>query len=288
MKGKTVVVTGATNGIGEITALELARKGAQVVIISRSEEKCRRTVERIRRETDNHQVDYLVADLSLMAEVRAVAEAFLAKYDRLDVLVNNAGAYFNERRVTSEANEKTLALNHLSYFLLTHILLDRLQATAQDAGEARIINVSSDAHRFSPLNLDDLQREKKYSAFGVYAESKLMNVMFTYELARRLKDTGVTVNAVHPGFVRTGFGKDNNSIMDLIFGFMQFFALSPERGAETSIYLASSPEVQGVSGKYFSKSRPARSSAASYIEGEWRRLWEISEALTGVQSEMRV
>lgn len=288
MKGKTVVVTGATNGIGEITALELARKGAQVIIISRSEDKCRRTVERIRRETDNHQVDYLVADLSLMADVRAVAETFLAKYDRLDVLVNNAGAYFNERQVTPEGNEKTLALNHLSYFLLTLLLLDRLEATAKDAGEARIINVSSDAHRFSPLNLDDLQRESKYSAFGVYGESKLMNVMFTYELARRLKDTHVSVNAVHPGFVRTGFGKNNNSLMNVIFGFMQVFALSPEQGAETSIFVASSPEVQGISGKYFAKSKPTRSSAASYIEADWRRLWEISEMLTGVQSEVPV
>jgi NAD(P)-dependent dehydrogenase (short-subunit alcohol dehydrogenase family) len=290
MQGKTVIVTGATNGIGEITARELARAGAEVVIISRSAEKCQKTVRDIQTQTGNQHVSYIAADLSSLAEMRRAADEFKAKHKHLHVLVNNAGAIFNERQVSPDGYEMTFALNHLSYFLLTHLLLDMLKATAAKAGEARIINVSSDAHQAGNINFDDLQREKNYTAagFGAYGDSKLMNVMFTYELAERLQGSQVTANVLHPGFVRTGFGHNNAGMMNLILGMMQFFALTPEKGAETSLHLAMSPEVKGVSGKYFAKKQPKKTTPASYDRAAWQKLWQISEQLTGIPQTARV
>jgi retinol dehydrogenase-12 len=285
MQGKVVMVTGATNGIGEITALELARMGATVVVVSRNEQKCRATVERIQTETGNEHVTYMQADLSLMADVRQLADTFKSQYERLDVLVNNAGAYFSERKLTSEGNEMTLALNHLNYFLLTHLLLDTLKTTSEQYGEARIINVSSGAHRGGGMSFNDLQREKGYAGFKVYAESKLMNIYFTYELARRLKNTQVTANVLHPGFVQTGFAHNNDSFLTtLLKGIQKIFAISPEEGAETNIYLASSPDVKGITGKYWEKSKAVSSSKASYDEEAAKILWEKSEALVGLQA----
>lgn len=284
MTGKRVLITGATNGIGEATALELARMGAEIVIISRNQGKCETTIGRIKAQTGNSNVTYIVADLSTMSEVRRAANEFSSQYDSLDVLINNAGAMFSKREVSVDGYEMTLALNHLNYFLLTNLLLPKLQAAANASGEARIINVSSDAHRVGPLHFDDLQREKKYTAFAAYSESKLMNVMFTYELARRLEGTGITANAVHPGFVRTGFGQNNNILWSAVMSIMQIFAISPQKGASTSIYLASAPEMKDVTGKYFANKKATRSSSHSYDESDWSRLWEISEVLTGFHS----
>lgn len=282
MDNKVVMVTGATNGIGEVTALELARKGAHVVVVSRSAEKLERTVQRITDETGNPHVAALQADLSLMAQVRQAAEQFHERYDRLDVLVNNAGAYFNNRQMTAEGYEMTFALNHLNYFLLTNLLLETIQRTAQQTGDARIINVSSGAHEGGRIDFDNLQKDKGFSGFGAYAESKLMNVMFTYALARRLHGTNVTVNAVHPGFVNTGFGMNNGGILRAVVSAIQLFGRSPEKGAETSIYLASSPQVQGITGKYWVDSQQKRSSARSHNETTQERLWAISEEITGI------
>lgn len=279
MKDKVVLITGATNGIGRVAALELAKMGARVVIVGRSREK----TEAVRQEilAAGGNADSLLADLSALDEVRRLAAEFRARYDRLDVLVNNAGAIFARRQATADGYEMTFALNHLNYFLLTHLLLDVLKASAP----ARIVNVSSDAHRSAQMNFDDLQHENSYgmSGFQAYGRSKLANVLFTYELARRLAGTSVTANALHPGFVATGFGRNMPGLMNRVMGIMHRFAITPEQGAQTLIYLASSPEVEGVTGKYFDKNRPVRSSPASYDETAQKRLWDISERLAGLQ-----
>jgi NAD(P)-dependent dehydrogenase (short-subunit alcohol dehydrogenase family) len=282
LQGKTVLVTGATNGIGEVSALELARMGAQVVVVSRSADKCATTVQNIQRTTGNQNVAYIAGDLSSLAGIRQVASTFLERYNRLDVLLNNAGGVFTSRQLSPDGYEMTFALNHLSYFLLTNLLLDTLKVTAKQHGEARVVNVSSGAHfgARNGINFDDLNRQKSYSSFGVYAETKLMNVLFTIELARRLANTGVTTNALHPGFVRTGFGKNNTSIVTAVFSALQVFALSPEKGAETSIYLASSPEVKNVTAKYFDKKKAVASSGASHDANAQQKLWRLSEELT--------
>ena len=277
MTGKTVVVTGATNGIGEVTALELARMGARVIGVGRNPTKCADSAERIQRETGNPQVEYLVADLSLRAQVRQLAAKVLEKADKLDVLVNNAGAYNAQRMESAEGIEITWALNHLNYFLLTHLLLDALKPSP--AG--RVVNVSSDAHRRSAIRFDDVQFKTGYSGFPVYGHSKLANVMFTYELARRLEGTPVTANVLHPGFVATGFGLNNGGLMGVAMRIMQKLgARTPQQGAKTSIYLASSSDVQGVSGKYFAAKRAVDSNRASYDRDVAERLWAISEQMT--------
>jgi NAD(P)-dependent dehydrogenase (short-subunit alcohol dehydrogenase family) len=282
MAGKVCLVTGATGGIGLITAQKLAAQGARVVVVSRSAAKCAEAVTQIKAQTGNNQVTYLAGDLSGMAQVRSVAEQFLAQYDRLDVLVNNAGAVFANRQVSADGYEMTMALNHLNYFHLTTLLLDRLLASAP----ARIVNVSSDAHKMASIHFDDLMSEKKYSAFSVYGMSKLANVLFTYELARRLEGSGVTANALHPGFVASNFGRSNGGMWNMFMPVVQLFAINPQAGAATSIYLASSPAVAGVSGQYFDKQRPVKSSPASYDTAAQRRLWEVSAAL--VQDAERV
>lgn len=281
MKGKTVLITGATNGIGKETALGLARLGAHLVIVGRSATKTQATADEIKSKTGSQQVDVLLADLSSMADVRRLADAFKQKYTRLDVLVNNAGGVFASRQETVDGYEMTFALNHLSYFLLTNLLLDMLKASAP----SRIVNVSSDAHTFGPMHFDDLMMKNNYSmgGFRAYGQSKLANVLFSYELARRLSGTGVTSNVLHPGFVASGFGRNNRGLMNLIMGMMHRFALTPERGAETSIYLAASPEVEGMTGKYFDRSKPKESSKDSYDQVSARKLWEISEEMTGLR-----
>jgi NAD(P)-dependent dehydrogenase (short-subunit alcohol dehydrogenase family) len=278
MSGKTVLITGATNGIGRVTALELAKMGAQVVVVGRSKERTDAVRDAIR--SAGGQADTLVADLSSMSEVRRLSEAIKRQYSRLDVLLNNAGAIFPSRETTVDGYEMTFALNHLAYFLLTNLLLDILK----DSGDSRIVNVSSDAHKGAKLNFDDLQTEKGYGMGGLaaYSRSKLANVMFTYELARRLSGTRVTANALHPGFVATGFGHTRGGLMSFAMRFISRFALKPEQGAETSIYLVSSPEVEGVTGKYFEKCKAVPSSSESYDEAAQRRLWEVSEQLTGL------
>ncbi|MGQ0601958.1 MAG: SDR family oxidoreductase [Anaerolineales bacterium] len=275
MHGKVVLVTGATAGIGEVTARTLARLGATVVGVGRNAEKSARVAEAIRAATGNDAGEYLVADLSSQAAVRTLAEAFKRKYTRLDVLVNNAGAYFMRRAVSVDGIEMTWALNHLNYFLLTDLLLDRLKASAP----ARIVNVSSEAHRGSQLNFDDLEGRRNYNGFPVYGQSKLANVLFTYELARRLAGTNITANALHPGFVATNFGHNNGAMVRVLMRFIQLLGgLTPEQGAATSVYLAASPEVEGVTGKYFDTQRAVASSRASYDVAAAKRLWEVSEA----------
>ncbi len=285
LQGKTILVTGATNGIGEITAHSLAQSGASVVIVSRSEARCKEVTQRITSETGNANVSYIAGDLSTLKGINAVADAFLKTHTRLDVLLNNAGALFTKREVSADGFEMTFALNHLSYFLLTQRLLGVLKDTATAHGEARIVNVSSGAHLGvrNGIAFDDIQRKKSYSYFGVYSESKLMNVMFTYAQARRLENTGVTVNALHPGFVKTNFGRSNGGFFAMVMGFVQQLgAITPEKGAETSIYLASSPQVKGVTGKYFVEKAEKASSSVSHDKAQQERLWTLSEELSGL------
>lgn len=283
LKNKIVLITGATNGIGKVTALELAKMGASVVIVGRSPSRTEATAREIKAAAKNEAIDTLIGDLSSMADVRRIADEFKSKYQRLDVLVNNAGAVFNTRQESADGYEMTFALNHLSYFLLTNLLLDTLKASAP----SRIVNVSSDAHRGFTLDFDDLQNKKLYGmgGFGAYGRSKLANILFTYELAQRLAGTGVTANVLHPGFVATGFGHNGSPLMGYVMSVIQrLFALTPEQGAETTIYLAASPEVEGVTGKYFHKSKAAQSSSQSSDKDAARRLWEISDTLVGLES----
>lgn len=271
---KTILITGATSGIGQETARALAERGRQVIIAARSEDKARDTVAGIRASTGNRDVDYLLADFSALDSVRDLAAQFLQRYDKLDVLVNNAGAYFLRRQDSADGYEMTLAVNHLAPFLLTDLLLERLKASAP----ARIVNVASDAHAQATMAFDDLQFEQRYPSFGAYGRSKLANILFTYELARRLEGTGVTANAVHPGFVSTGMGSNNVPpwLGKLFRGMTSLFARDVVEGAETVIYLADSPEVEGVSGKYFEDKTAVSSSPISYDEAVAARLWNLS------------
>lgn len=278
IKGKTVLVTGATNGIGEVTAQALAAQGAHVVMVSRSAAKCAETAQRIQAATGNPAVEWIAADLSTRAGVNEAADEFLARHGSLHVLVNNAGGVFADRQVTADGYEMTFALNHLNYFLLTRRLWDTLVANAP----ARIVNVSSDAHYTGKINFDDLMGEQKYSSWAAYSQSKLANVMFTYELARRLEGSGATANVLHPGFVATGFGRNNGGLWSMVMPLAHRFARNPAKGAETSIYLASSPAVAQTSGKYFSDRKEKKSSDISYDVAAQRRLWEMSDALVTV------
>jgi NAD(P)-dependent dehydrogenase (short-subunit alcohol dehydrogenase family) len=278
MDGKTCLVTGATSGIGEVAALELARKGARVVLVGRSREKAEATADRIRREADNPSVEYLLADLSSQAEVRRLAEEVKGRYPRLDELINNAGAMFAPRRESVDGIEMTWALNHLAYFLLTDLLLDTLKAGAP----SRIVNVASDAHRMvRGIDFDDVEGKKGYKPFRNYGQSKLANILFTRELARRLEGTGVTANCLHPGFVATNFTSGEGWIFWVFQQMARFFAITPEEGAKTTVYLASSPEVEGTSGEYFVKCRKAKPTPAALDDAAARRLWELSERMVG-------
>ncbi len=280
LTGKTILITGATNGIGKVAALGLAKTGAEIVLAGRNPKKTEQVAQRIKAESGNPHIDYLVADLSSMQQVRELGQAFIQKYPHLHVLVNNAGAIYANRSLTQDGYERTFALNHLAYFLLTNLLLDRLIASAP----ARIINVSSDAHEAARMDFDDLQNEHHYSYGGnrSYGQSKLANLLFTYELARRLAGKGVTVNAVHPGAVATGFGENNRGAMWVGMRIFHQFSLTPEQGADTLVYLASSPEVEGITGKYWTKCRAVKSSPVSYDESAQMRLWSISAQLTGI------
>lgn len=278
MRDKICLVTGATSGVGLVTAQALAQQGATVLLVARNPERGAATVKRIVQETGNPNVDVVLADLSSQSQIRQLAAAVQRRCARLDVLVNNAGALFTQRRLSADGIEMTLALNHLGYFLLTNLLLDRLKASAS----ARIVNVASNAHMGGRINFADLQGQHRYGGWRAYAQSKLANLLFTYELARRLDHTEVTANAVHPGFVATGFGRNNHGAFAWLIRLAQCAALSPEQGAETLIHLASSPEVQGVTGKYFVKKRAVTSSKASYDHSVARRLWDVSADFTGL------
>jgi retinol dehydrogenase 12 len=272
MHGKICLITGASLGIGRETALGLARRGAQVVIMGRNADRIHAAVEQIGRDAGTERVAFLLADLSSQAEVRRVAREFKDKYSRLHVLVNNAGAIFTRRETTTEGFERTWALNHLSYFLLTQELLELLKASAP----ARIVNVASTMHTGGVIDFDDLQGEKSYGGIRAYSQSKLANVLFTYALARRLEGTGITANCLHPGGVATGFGQNTPGALKLLLRLAKPFLITAEQGAATSIYLASSADVEGVSGIYFAKCKPAHSSAVSHDEVLQERLWELS------------
>lgn len=285
LEGKTCLVTGATSGIGTETALALAERGARVVISGRNAERAEAVRADLVRRSGNRNVDVLLADLASLSEVRKLADAVLSSCDALHVLVNNAGLMNAQREVTIDGYEATFAVNHLAYFLLTNLLLGRLRASAP----ARIVSVASDAHRFGAIDWDDLQSEKRYrglpvvAGLRVYGTSKLANILFNQELARRLEGSGVTANCLHPGFVGTALGTNNGALGQVLGRLLRPFALTPRRGAETSVYLASAPELDGVSGRYFARKREARSSAAARDADAARRLWETSAKLVGLE-----
>src|SRR6266571_2515657 len=273
MQGKICMVTGANSGIGKATALALAQMGATVVMVCRDRARGEEARSEITTQSRNNAVDLLLADLSSQQSIRQLVEHFQHHYTHLHVLINNAGATFSGRRETVDGLEIMFAVNYLAPFLLTHLLLDVLKASAP----ARIVNVSSGSHEAGYIKLDNLQSKNPYGYMKVYGQAKLAVVLFTYELARRLEGTGVTVNCLHPGFVATNFGQSSTApVIRTAVKFISRFGMSPEEGAKTSIYLASSPEVEGVTGTYFVKSIPKRSAAISYDESLQRQLWEQS------------
>ncbi len=277
MKGKTVLVTGATQGIGKVTALELAKRGASVAITARDLARGEAVAAEI-KDKAGAAVELYLCDFASQADIRRFAGEFLAKHDKLDVLVNNAGAINMERRLTPDGLEMTFAVNHLGYFLLTSLLMPALEAAAP----SRIVNVASDAHTRGHIDFDDLMGEKRYAGFRAYGQSKLANILYTYELARRLDGKRITANCLHPGVVATGFGRNDKSWLSYGIKLVAPFFLTPEEGAKTSIYLASSPDVAGTTGKYFAKSTEKKSNRESYDRDVQRRLWEVSEKLTGL------
>lgn len=278
MNNKTILITGASTGIGLHSAIGLAKLGAKIVMVGRDEKRTSQAMEIVKSQTGNQAISYLLADLSSLSEVRRLAQEFKDKYRKLDVLLNNAGAVFLTRKVTVDGYEMTLALNHLNYFLLTDLLMEPLKA----APSARVVNVSSSAHYGGHVNFDDLQSRRWYNGMKVYSMSKLMNVLFTYELARRLVGTKITANCLHPGFVASEFAKNNGWLVRLAMPFIPG-QISMEEGAKCPIYLAASPDVDGVSGKYFNYDmEEQRSSDESYDEGIAKRLWDVSEKLVAI------
>jgi NAD(P)-dependent dehydrogenase (short-subunit alcohol dehydrogenase family) len=278
MQGKICLVTGASGGIGFFTARGLALKGAHVVIVGHDRDRGEKARQRINAAAAEGAAEFMLADLSAQDQIRRFVDDFRHEHAHLDVLANNVGGAFVRRRETAGGLEMTFALNHLSYFTVTCLLLDALRASAP----ARIVNVASESHRNARMHWDDLQLKRGYNTLRAYGQSKLANLLFTYELDRRLEETGVTINALHPGFVHTNIGKQNWLARIIMNVMHALFAKPPEEGAQTSIYLASSPEVEGVSGKYFIDNQPVSSSSRSYDEAAARRLWEISAELTGI------
>lgn len=282
MDGKIVMVTGATSGIGKVTAEELARMGATVIAVGRDQGRTEEAVRAIKAQSGSDDVHLLLGDFASQRSIRKLASDFKARWDKLHVLVNNAGLTTSHRVLTEDGLEMTFAVNHLGYFLLTNLLVDVLKASAP----SRIVNVSSAAHKQGKIQFEDLQGEKKWGAFGAYANSKLANILFTYELARRLEGTGVTVNCLHPGVIAaTALAREMPQTLVKAYQVItKTFSLgsSPEEGARTQIYLAASPDVAGVTGKYFDKLAEARSSKASHDREAAARLWKVSEELTGL------
>jgi len=275
MAGKVVLITGATDGIGKQAAMELAAMGAHVVIGGRSQERCEQTVREVIKFSENNKVSYLLADLTSMAEVAALGDAFQARYDRLDVLMNNAGAGFLYREETVDGFERTFALNHLAYFLLTRRLLGILRQTPA----SRVVSTSSGGHYRGEINFEDPHLHKGYWVMKAYSQSKLANVMFTYALARRLEGTGVTANCFHPGLVKTGAFAKVPVFGGLVDWWVGRKGISVEEGAETMVYLASSDEVSDVSGKYFYLKKPRETNPLAYNVADQEKLWEMSEEM---------
>ncbi|MFQ5630933.1 MAG: SDR family oxidoreductase [bacterium] len=281
MHGKMCVVTGANSGIGKATALELAKRGALVVMVCRDRRRGEQANSEIIAKSGNKSVDLMLANFASQNAIHKLARAVKSKYARLDVLVNNAGIIMDKLRLTEDGIETTFAVNHLGYFLLTNLLLDLLKTSAP----SRIVNVASDAHRGNKIDFDDLNCEKRFKPMEVYGRSKLANIMFTYALARRLEGSGVTANCLHPGVVATNFGHTASKAFHLMFKAAKPFLLSSARGAETQIYLATSEKVETISGKYIVKKQAVRSSEISYDETAQKRLWEVSERLVKIAFE---
>jgi NAD(P)-dependent dehydrogenase (short-subunit alcohol dehydrogenase family) len=274
MKGKTVIITGATSGIGEVAAIRLAEQGARIVFTARDKARAGETMTKLRQAGPGADHAVHMADLSRLSEMKRVG-AILAQEPQIDVLVNNAGALFNKRQETADGLEMTFALNHMGYFVITNLLLNKLKPGA------RIVTVASNAHRGAKLKFDDLQSTRGYIGFPVYSKSKLANILFNRELARRTPE-GVTANALHPGFVATRFGDNSGGLMRTVLKVAKpIGAISPEEGAKTIIYLASSPEVAGVTGEYFFECKPTTPTAEARNDADAKRLWEMSEAIAG-------
>jgi NAD(P)-dependent dehydrogenase (short-subunit alcohol dehydrogenase family) len=279
LEGKVFLVTGATAGIGLVTARELARRGARVIGVGRSKERCAEAARLIREQTGTTTPEYLLADLSSQDDIRRLAEQVKNSTDRLHVLVNNAGGIFLERQQTLDGLELTFALDHLAYFLLTNLLLDMIRSSAP----ARIVSVSSAAHQGGRIHFDDLQKQQgRFSAWRAYQQAKLANILFTRELAGRLEGTGVTANSLHPGYVKTQIFKVEGFRGWLLRRAADLFAISPEQGALTTLYLATSPEVENVTGTYFVRRKPASPSREAQDDATARRLWDVSATLTGL------
>jgi NAD(P)-dependent dehydrogenase (short-subunit alcohol dehydrogenase family) len=279
MRGKTCVITGATSGIGLETAKRLGALGARLVLVGRNRDKGTAAIARLRAEVPGVGVEMHYVDLSVPSEIRHLADALLDTAARIDVFINNAGAIFARREVTHDGLELTFALNHMGYFRLTALLRERLIASAP----ARVVNVASEAHRGSQLDFEDFQCTRHYSGLMAYKRSKLANILFTRELARRLAGTGVTANCLHPGFVATRFGDNNRGFWRLGIAISKLVAAIPvQRGAETPVYLASSPDLDGISGKYFSNCRERQPDAAAEDDETAARLWKESERLIGL------
>lgn len=280
MQGKTIVITGATSGIGLVAAQRLAEMGARILLVGRDKARTAATLDQLRATAPGQAHGAYLADLGKISEMKRVGAEIARAEPRIDVLINNAGAMFAFRTVTEDGLEKTFALNHMAYFVLTELLRDRLVAT----GEARIISTSSAAHRNARLDLDDLQCSLGYGAMKAYSRSKLCNILFTRELARRLAGTKVTANCLHPGFVATRFGDEAGGLISRFAGLAKLLAISPEEGAKTLVYLASSPHVAGKSGRYFYMCRPLGPSRAAENDAVAARLWERSAELAGLAS----
>jgi NAD(P)-dependent dehydrogenase (short-subunit alcohol dehydrogenase family) len=277
---KVIVITGATSGIGKVAAERLAATGARLVLVARDKDRGEATIDRLRQlGPAAHSIHY--ADLSRLAEMKRVAAEIAAAEPRVDVLINNAGALFASRHVTEDGLELTFALNHMAYFVLTHGLRDRLRASAP----ARVINTASDAHKGQRLDFNDLQSANDYRGFRVYGRSKLCNILYTRELARRLAGSGVTANSLHPGFVATRFGDESGGMLSFGVRVAKYFAISPEKGAETIVYLASTEEVAGTTGKYFYKCREATPTKEAQDDEAARRLWAETAKLAGIPSD---
>ena len=273
MEGKVCVITGGTSGIGLVAAEKLAQQGARLVLVAREKARGEAAMARIRERARGAEISIHYGDLSRLQEMGRLGQEIAAAEPKIDVLMNNAGAMFSRRSVTEDGLERTFAVNHMAYFVLTHWLRERLIAAAP----SRIVNTASEAHRGNRLDFDDLQSARDYRGLSVYGRSKLCNILFTRELARRLADSGVAANSLHPGFVATRIADNNGGLFRVGVGIAKsFFALSPEKGAETMIYLATSPDVFGVTGGYFDKSRPAVPTAAAQDDAAARRLWEES------------
>jgi len=277
MAAKTIVVTGGTSGIGKVAAIELAKQGARIVLIARDPARADATLAALRKANANADHKVHIAELSRLSEMKRVAGEIVSSEPQIDVLINNAGALFNTRQVTEDGLEMTFATNHMAYFVVTNLLLPHLKSGA------RIVSTASDAHKGARLDFDDLQSEKRYSGFSVYGKSKLCNILFNRELAKRLDGTGITANCLHPGFVATRFGDNSGGLFQTVIKVAKpLGAISPEQGARTIIYLASSPEVEGKSGDYYYKNKLATPTKEAQSDADASRLWDISARLSRV------